>query len=73
MTGDETPRACPRPGCRRKVPATRYACAADWRALPLAIRVGISRAWRAFAHGRGTMDQLLAEQAKAVAHWQGRP
>ena len=41
-----TTRRCPRPGCTEQVSLTRFACRADWFALPANLRIDINAAWR---------------------------
>lgn len=62
-------RTCPRDGCSKKISTDLFACSPHWYSIPPDIRDGIWLAFRAWQRGTGTLDQLEAAQAKALAHW----
>lgn len=56
-------RICPRQGCTRAVERHRFACPADWYALPLEIRQEVDRAYRAVRKAMGAPGRPGATEA----------
>lgn len=55
MAGDHE---CPAPGCKRRVPHDKLACAPHWYAIPEDVR---ARVWRTFRrHGMGSPEHTAA-------------
>jgi len=55
-------RNCPRPGCTERVHWMKFACRADWFALPANIRIDINAAWqeRLIAVGQSHFERVHA-------------
>lgn len=62
-------RTCPRDGCTNRIPSEMFACKSHWFSLPADVRRDIWRAYRAWEGEAGTLEQLEAQQARALAHW----
>lgn len=59
-------RRCPRPGCTAQIPWFKFACRADWFALPANIRIDLNAAWQERVAG-GDAAAHLAACATAMA------
>lgn len=45
MTNDTT-HECPAPGCEKRVPFEKFACAVHWFTIPAPLRYALEREWR---------------------------
>lgn len=62
-------RTCPKSGCGRTIPSDQFACRSHWFSIPPDIRRDIWGAYREWERGSGTIEQLEAQQRRALEQW----
>jgi len=57
---------CPAPGCTVQLPFAIFACRQHWGLVPRALRVQITRAWRAWLNAQPGESHTLYQEYLAV-------